>query len=186
MNATPTAADRLAELLRASIRTGEVKLASGRTTDFYIDGRLVTLSPRGLKLVAELAFHRLRGRCTAVGGPTSGADPIVAAIGLEALAHGVELKTFFTRGQAKQHGMQRRLEGPPLSAADRVVLVDDVATSGGSLIKAAEAVREETGATVAEALVIVDREEGAGEALAAAGLQLLALFARHELVRSSV
>lgn len=182
MNVRGTVAEQLASLLRASIQTGVVKLASGRTTDFYIDGRLVTLNPRGLKLIATLALERIRGRCTAVGGPTSGADPIVAAIGLEALAAGIELKTFFTRGQPKQHGMQRRLEGPALVAGDRAIIVDDVATSGGSLIRAAEAVRQETGATVEETLVIVDREEGAAAALAEAGLELHSLFRRRDLL----
>ncbi|MFQ5654789.1 MAG: orotate phosphoribosyltransferase [Planctomycetota bacterium] len=179
----PGAARRsLRELLQATFRTGVITLASGKTTDFYIDGRLVTLDPRGLDLVATLALEELRGRCDAIGGPTSGADPMVAAIGLRAWQEGIPLRLFFTRREAKAHGLGRRIEGPPLRKGDRVALLDDVATSGGSLLRAATAVREETGATVERALVIVDRQEGAEEALQEAGLELTALFTREELV----
>lgn len=177
-----SARQRLAELLRATLQSGEITLASGRTTDFYIDGRLVTLDPVGLQLVSELVVASLPAGCTAVGGPTSGADPMVAGAGLEAQRRGQNLKMFFVRGQAKAHGMQRRIEGPAITAADQVVIVDDVATSGGSLIKAIDAVRAETDAKVLQALVIVDREEGAGQALQEAGIELVSLFSRTELL----
>lgn len=174
--------------LRACLQTGQVTLASGRTTDFYIDGRQVTLDPTGLRLVACLAYEQIRafpGTVTAVGGPTSGADPIVVGVGLESLNRGSPLKTFFTRAAAKGHGMMRRIEGPPLNPADQVVLVDDVATSGGSLVQAAEAVRLETGTGPRLALVVVDRQEGATERLASAGIALYSLFTRAELVSCS-
>jgi orotate phosphoribosyltransferase len=174
--------ESLRALLASTIRTGEIRLASGRTTDFYFDGRLVTLDPRGLALVARLAHDRIAGRADAVGGPTSGADPIVAGIGQVSLAAGRPLRTFFTRKEAKGHGTGRRLEGPPLQPGDRVIIVDDVATSGGSLLQSARVVAEDTPACVVGALVIVDREEGAREALAEAGIPLDALFRRSEFV----
>ncbi|MEM7164011.1 MAG: orotate phosphoribosyltransferase [Planctomycetota bacterium] len=171
---------QLADRLRQTIQTGEIKLASGRTTDFYFDGRLVTLDPAGLKLVCELSHAVIAGDCDAIGGPTSGADPMVVGIGLESLQAGAPLRTFFTRSQAKAHGMQRQIEGPALQPGDRVVLVDDVATSGGSLIKAAAAVRDACEVDLQKALVIVDREEGAAEALREVGIELVALFSRSD------
>ena len=170
--------DQLRALLSETIQTGEITLASGRTTDFYFDGRLVTLDPKGLSLVSQVAHEVLSGRCDAVGGPTSGADPIVAGIGQVSLGSGSPLKTFFTRKEAKGHGMGRRIEGPALADGDRVFIVDDVATSGGSLIQAANVVTEDTGAKVVGALVIVDRQEGATEKLAEAGITLESLFRR--------
>lgn len=170
--------DALREQLSGAIRTGEITLASGRTTDFYFDGRLVTLDPRGLSLVAKLCFERVADRCDAVGGPTSGADPMVVGVGLESLAAGAPLGTFFTRKESKGHGMGKRIEGPPLADGARVFVLDDVATSGGSILRAVEAIREDTGATVVGALVIVDRQEGATEALAAVDVPLEALFTK--------
>ena len=172
----------LRSLLAQCIKTGNVTLSSGRTTDFYFDGRLVTMNPKGLQLVSLLALDLIRGRFDAVGGPTAGADPMVAGIGLAALSEGTPLRTFFTRKEAKGHGMQRRVEGPALEAGDRVIIVDDTATSGGSLVRSARAVREETDAIVEAALVIVDREEGAAEALAEQGMELRTLFTRSELL----
>ncbi len=185
---TATAAgarERLRQKLLATIKTGRITLSSGKTTDFYIDGRLVTLDPEGLELVARLSVEALKSRCEAVGGPTSGADPIVAGIGLAARAEGWPLRLFFTRKSAKAHGTERRIEGPPLQSGDRVALVDDVATTGGSLIGAAQIVHEDSPARVRLALVIVDREEGAGEALRAAGIELVSLFTRSDLLRRS-
>ena len=176
------ARSRLRDLLLATVRTGTITLASGRTTDFYIDGRLVTLSPEGLLLVSTLILDRIRDRADAIGGPSAGADPMVAGVGILARQHQVPLKIFFTRKEAKGHGMQRRIEGPALAPGDRVLLVDDVATSGGSLIQAASVVREDTQAELIGALVIVDREEGATEKLAGEGVEFQSLFTRTELL----
>ena len=172
----------LLDLIRPCVRTGNITLSSGRTTDFYIDGRLVTLDPTGLHLIATLAVDALAGRCDAVGGPTSGADPIAAAIGLKARECGLPLRIFFTRKEAKGHGMQRSVEGPPLMESDRVTIVDDVATTGGSLLRSANTVREEAGAKADLALVVVDREEGARDVLAAEGIELISLFTRREII----
>jgi len=166
-----TERDQLHAMLSGAIRTGTITLASGRTTDFYFDGRLVTLDPKGLSLIAKLAHER-------VGGPTSGADPMVVGVGLESLAAGAPLGTFFTRKEAKGHGMGKRVEGPPLADGAKVFILDDVATSGGSILRAVEAVREDTGAEVVGALVLVDRQVVAAEALAAADVPLEALFTK--------
>ncbi len=171
----------LLKQLRACVRTNVVTLSSGRETDFYLDGREITLDPRGLELVSSLAFDVLRGRCDAVGGPAAAAIPIVAGIGLCALEAGVHLRMFFVRPQAKTHGLGRRIEGPPLKPSDRVALVDDVATTGGSLLRTADALREEVGIRPHLALVIVDREEGAQRALRETEIELVALFRRTDI-----
>ncbi len=178
----PAERESLRAQLAETIQTGKITLASGRTTDFYFDGRLVTLDAKGLFLVSKLGFEQIAGRCDAVGGPTSGADPIVAGIGLASLDAGKPIRTFFTRKEAKGHGMGRRIEGPALLPGDRVFIVDDVATSGGSLIQSAQVVEEETGAKVVGALVIVDRQEGAVEKLAEAGIELESLFKKADFV----
>ena len=172
---------RLLELLRASVHRGSITLASGRTTDFYLDGRQVTLDPEGLDLVSRLAVETLAGRCDAVGGPTSGADPMVAGIGLRARDAGVPLSLFFVRKETKQHGLQRLLEGPPLADRARVAIVDDTATTGSSLVRAADWVAEESSACPCLALVVVDRQEGARERVEAAGMEFVALFTRSEI-----
>ncbi len=181
---TPSTSERetLRALLAETIQTGDITLASGRKTNFYFDGRLATLDPRGLDLISRISCDRLAGRCDAVGGPTAAAVPMLSGIGLASLALECPFKTFFTRKEAKGHGMGHRIEGPPLRAGERVFIVDDTATSGGSLLQSAEVVRQETEATVVGALVIVDREEGAREKLAAAEIPLEALFVRSDFL----
>src|SRR5262249_29986991 len=134
----------LAILLERSLRFGKFKLASGAESDFYVDVRKTNLDPEGVRLVARLLAD-VSGlgtdrAPTAVGGPTLGADPMVTALGLEALARGARVECFLVRKEAKGHGTASRIEGN-LSSGARVLLVDDVLTQGGSLLSAAEAVR---------------------------------------------
>lgn len=173
---------RLRALVLASIARGTVTLASGKTSDFYVDGRLVTLSPEGSLLVGKacLAVARARG-ATAVVGPVTGACPMVTAAGVLAAQAGVALKLAYVRAEPKGHGLQKAIEGPPLAKDDRVLLVDDVTTSGGSILKAVERLKAEVGCPVVGALTIVDREAGGREALATAGVELIALLTRREL-----
>jgi orotate phosphoribosyltransferase len=187
---TPATAEGLREELYAllaerAMRFGSFVLSSGRTSDFYFDGKQVTLDGRGLHLVATLVLQRCRAiAATAVGGLTLGADPI--ASGVAALSGGDDgppLRAFIVRKEVKQHGTGRAIEGPPLGAGDRCALVDDVITSGGAFLTALDSVSP-TGAEVLEAICVVDREEGGREALAERGLALHALFLRSEFART--
>jgi len=162
--------------------TADIELASGRMSDFYFDGRLVTLAGESLELLARLVIVELdRLGATAVGGPTIGADPIVGAVVALAATEGKELKGFLVRKEPKSRGMRKQVEGPALTADDRAVLVEDTVTSGGSLLRAAEAVRaERPDCAIVGAVALVDREEGGAEALAAAGIPLVSVFRRSD------
>lgn len=173
---------RLKTLIAASISRGEVTLASGAKSDFYVDGRLVTLTGEGSRLVGEAILELAREwDVTAIGGPTTGACPMVTAAGLLAEQAGQPLKVCYVRSAAKDYGMQKAIEGPALSKDDRVLIVDDVMTSGGSLIKAADRLKSEVGCAIAGVYVIVDRQAGGAEKLAAADLRLHAQFTREDL-----
>ncbi|TMC51002.1 MAG: orotate phosphoribosyltransferase [Chloroflexi bacterium] len=171
----------LHELLRQrSFRFGDFVLSSGRRSDVYFDGKQVTLEGRGLYLVSRLVLARCRSlAATAVGGLTLGADPIAAGVAALSAVDGRPLRAFIVRKEVKAHGTGRAIEGPPLGAADRTVIVDDVITSGSAFLTAAERVLE-TGAAVVAAIAVVDREEGGAEALAARGLELQSLFRRSD------
>ena len=177
--------ERLREKLGGCIRTGEITLSSGKVTDFYFDGRLVSLDPEGSVLIAELMLDALEARgISAVGGLTSGADPLTSSIGVLAWQKGVAMKLFFVRKERKEHGMQQRVEGPPFPAREglKVALVDDVLTTGGSLLQAREALVEELGVEPTVACVIVDREEGGEERLAEVGMETVALFRKSDFL----
>ncbi len=173
-----------AHVARSVVRhaTADIELASGRMSDFYFDGRLVTLSGESLLLFARVVLDELaKLDATAVGGPTIGADPVVGAVIALAAAEGRKLKGFLVRKEPKARGMKKQVEGPELTSSDRVVLVEDTVTSGGSLIRAAEAVRREyPDCGLVGAVALVDREEGGREALDAAALPLVAVFRRSD------
>ncbi len=167
-------------LASRSFRFGDFLLTSGRRSDYYVDGKQVTLDGRGLYLVARLGLAHCRDLGVhAVGGLTLGADPIAAAIAALSGKKERPLTAFIVRKEVKAHGTSKAIEGPPLAAGMRVLLVDDTLTTGGTFLQALAAVGE-TGATVAGALCVVDREEGGREALEAAGIALHALFTRSE------
>lgn len=160
-----TAYERLLRSLREdALVIGEVVLTSGRTAQYLVDAKRAILRPDGFTALAELvAAQAASWQATAVGGLTMGADPIACA----ALAGGADVKAFFVRKEVKQHGLARRIEGPLLTPDDRCMLVEDVVTTGGSTIRALEAVREE-GHTVCGVLAICDRLAGGAEAITAA------------------
>ena len=151
---------------------GEVVLTSGRTAQYLVDAKRAILRPAGFEALAELvAAQAEEWGATAVGGMTMGADPIACA----ALAGGADVKAFFVRKEVKQHGLSRRIEGPLLDPTDRCMLVEDVTTTGGSTIRALEAVRDE-GHQVCGVLVVCDRLAGGAEAIEqAAGVPVVAL-----------
>src|SRR3712207_2065507 len=135
-----SARDRLIEELRGhALVLGEVVLTSGRTAQYYVDAKRAILRLEGFRALAELVAERARAwDATAAGGLTMGADAPACA----ALAGGADVKAFFVRKETKQHGLQRRIEGPPLGPGDRCLIVEDVVTTGGSTLQAIEAVRE--------------------------------------------
>ncbi|MCI0588262.1 MAG: orotate phosphoribosyltransferase [Planctomycetes bacterium] len=175
------ARERLKALLRErSLREGvDVVLASGKKSDVYVDGKQVTLEGEGLLLVASLILRQMEGeRVTAVGGLTLGADPIASGVALLSHLAGRPLRAFLVRKDPKTHGTKRSIEGG-IGREDRVVLVDDVITTGGSVLKAAEAVRA-AGAEIAFVSVVVDREDPDGAA-ALAPLDYRPIFRLSEL-----
>jgi orotate phosphoribosyltransferase len=151
---------------------GRVVLTSGRTAEYLVDAKRAILQPAGFLALATLVAEQARvWGATAVGGMTMGADPIACA----ALAGGASVKAFFVRKEIKDHGLARRIEGPELQAGDRLMVVEDVVTTGGSTIRAVEAVREQ-GHTVCGVLAICDRLAGGAAAIErAAGAPFLAL-----------
>jgi orotate phosphoribosyltransferase len=176
--------DRLLTLLaERSARRGHFTLASGRQSTLYIDARLTTMSPDGLALIGPLALMALRSSgwsLDAVGGLTLGADPVSYAIAYASALAGTPLRAFTVRKEAKAHGTSRLIEGP-FREGDRVAVIEDVITTGGSALRAVEAIRA-AGGVVAGVLALVDREEGGREALEGAGLSVLALARASDIV----
>ncbi len=152
----------LDQIRRDAIHFGHFTLTSGRTSHFYIDCRKVTLSARGAFLTGNTMLDLLEGiDIQAVGGMTVAADPVATAIAVESWHRDHPLNAFIVRKEAKGHGLQRQVEGP-LQAGDRVAVVDDTLTTGGSILQAIEAV-EAAGADVVAVAVILDRLEGGAE-----------------------
>ncbi|TRZ49934.1 orotate phosphoribosyltransferase [bacterium] len=173
---------KLARLLKKeALKKGKFILSSGKASNYYLDGRIITLTPEGAYLVAGIILRLVRSKnIAAIGGPTLGADPIVGAIACLSHIRKVPLKAFIVRKSAKGHGMQRKVEGPKLKKGERVILVDDVATTGKALIEAKEAL-DVLGVKIERAIVIVDRQEGAKENLRKAGLRLDSIFTKKDL-----
>lgn len=184
-----SAIDQLTHLLATrSAKRGDFVLASGRRSSLYVDCRLTTMSPEGQRLIGQVALAALRNTgwsVDAVGGLTLGADPIAYAIA-HASALSAEqgeapmIRAFTVRKEAKQHGTGKLIEGPYV-AGDRVVVVEDVITTGGSALKAVDAVRA-AGGEILGVLALVDREEGGRETLEAAGLSVVSLVTATQLL----
>jgi orotate phosphoribosyltransferase len=167
------ARERLIEELREhALVIGEVTLTSGATAQYYVDAKRAILRPPGFAALASLLAGQVADwRGTAVGGLTMGADPVACA----ALAGGARVKAFFVRKEAKQHGLQRRIEGPPLTPEDRCVIVEDVVTTGGSTLTAIEALHD-AGQEICGVISVLDRLAGGGATIErAAGAPYVAL-----------
>ena len=152
-----SARERLIAALREhALVIGEVVLTSGRTAQYLVDAKRAILLPSGFGALSELVAAQAQAwGATAVGGMTMGADPIACA----ALAGGADVKAFFVRKETKAHGLQRKVEGPPLEAGERCLIVEDVVTTGGSTVQAIEAVRAE-GFDVVGVISVLDRLAG--------------------------
>lgn len=169
-----------------SYRRGKFKLASGAESEFYFNLKPTMMSPKGGYLCAKALLEKIRtvDGVDYVGGLEMGAVPVIAALAAQSYADGQPVNTFFVRKQAKDHGTAEVIEGLASGeslAGKRVIIIDDVATTGGSIVKAAEAARK-AGAIVDYALVILDREEGGTENLAAAGMKLLSAVKKSDFL----
>jgi orotate phosphoribosyltransferase len=174
--------NRLIELFKSSgaLQLGEFVLASGRTSNYFLDGKLVTLHSEGLRLVSEGLFELLHDvEFDAVGGMSMGADPIVAGMLTVAAESGASLDGWLVRKQAKGRGTNKFVEGP-VRAGARLVVIDDVVTTGGSAIESVERIRE-AGGTVVQVVGIVDRLEGGAENFAAHDLPFRSLLTIRDL-----
>jgi len=172
-------------LLEKSYRKGKFKLSSGLESDFYIDGKQTTLSAEGAYLCGRLIFELIRGnpvKIDAVGGMTLGADPLVTGASIASFLEKQPIPAFIVRKESKGHGTGQYIEGlKNMPEGGTVALLEDVVTTGGTLLKVIERV-EAQGFKVGLVLTVVDRQEGGAETLAAAGYPLKAIFTRQELL----
>lgn len=168
------------QITNLAIVHGKVTLASGRTADYYVDMRRVTLDGVAAPIVGRVMRDLVADwDFDAVGGLTLGADPVAGAMLHAAAAAGERLDAFVVRKTGKAHGLQRRIEGTPVEGR-RVLAVEDTSTTGGSVLTAVEALRD-AGAEVVGVAVVVDRDTGAREAVEAAGLAYRFAVSAHDL-----
>jgi orotate phosphoribosyltransferase len=172
-------------LLENSYRQGTFTLTSGKTSDFYIDGKQTTLHAEGAYLCGKLLFGLIRAALDpidAVGGMTLGADPLVASVSVVSYLEHAPIPAFIVRKQAKGHGTGNFIEGlNNIPSGGRVALVEDVVTTGGTLLQVIDRV-ESAGFVVGLVLTVVDRQEGGADLLADKGYPLQALFTRESLL----
>src|SRR5216117_2920998 len=148
-----------------SLRIGEFTLSSGKRSSYYLDCRMTTLDPTGALLIGRLILDCIRKhniQADAIGGLTIGADPIATAVAVVSALEGQPLPAFIVRKETKGHGTQRLIEGYDGKPGSRVIVVDDVCTTGDSILNAADKA-EEAGYTVAATFCVVDRQEGGSE-----------------------
>src|SRR5258708_4955073 len=179
---------RLAEIIRKrSFGRGEITLASGRKSDFYFNLKPTMLDPEGVSLLAELTFEALKDDgLDYIGGLEMGAVPLAGAIAHVCWLKGHPIAAFFVRKKPKEHGARLAVEGLAKGESlrgKRVVIVEDVTTTGGSALKAVEAVRD-AGGEIALVFTMVDREEGASETFAQAGLAFRSLYKAGEFLKA--
>jgi orotate phosphoribosyltransferase len=173
----------IALLAERSAKRGQFTLASGKQSTFYIDARLTTMSPEGLSIIGPFALSILREtgwHVNAVGGLTLGADPISYAISYASAASDQPLRAFTVRKETKAHGTGRLIEGP-FKRGDRVAIIEDVITTGGSALRAIDVVQAADG-IIAGVLALVDREEGGRQAIEKTGFPVVALVTATEIM----
>ena len=173
--------ERLAE---RAYRHGNFTLASGRSSNHYVNCKPVSLSGEGLALLGEQLLAEVEADAVAVAGLTLGADPLVSAVALQAVLAGRRLDALIVRKEAKGHGTGAWLEGPLPPAGSTITVLEDVVTTGGSSLKAVTQLRQ-AGYTVNRVVAIVDRQEGGLEAMTAADLELRSLFQLEEIAATA-
>lgn len=183
-----TAEERRAALLALlagrAYRHGRFTLASGRSSDHYVNCKPVSLAGEGLALLGDLLLAEVEAETVAVAGLTLGADPLVCAVAMRAAQLGRPLDALIVRKQAKGHGTGAWLEGPLPGPGSRLTVLEDVVTTGGSALQAVQRLRE-AGFRVDRVAAIVDRQEGGREAMEAAGLELRSLFLLEEVAAAA-
>ncbi len=169
--------EKLLEILKGQAFFKEkIILSSGKESDYYIDARRVTLSAAGAYFSAKVIFEMVKGeKVAAIGGPTLGADPLVGALAVISFQANQPLNTFIIRKAPKPHGKQQQIEGPLIPEHSEVILIDDVATTGKAFIESIEVLKKYH-IRVKKAICIVDRGEGAKEAVAKYGCELISIF----------
>jgi orotate phosphoribosyltransferase len=172
-------------LAERSTRRGEFTLASGKQSRYYIDARLTTMSPEGLSVIGRLGLSTLRQSgwaIDAIGGLTLGADPISYAISYASAESDQPLRAFTVRKETKAHGTGKLIEGP-FRKGDHVAVIEDVITTGGSALRAIEAIRAAHG-IVEGVLALVDREEGGRQAIESAGVSIISLVSASQIIKT--
>jgi orotate phosphoribosyltransferase len=178
---------RLHDIIRRrSFGRGEVTLASGRKSNFYFNLKPTMLDPEGAALLAEVTYEALRDdELDYIGGLEMGAVPLAGAIAQLSWLKGHPIAAFFVRKKPKEHGARLAIEGlsrDETLEGKRIVVIEDVTTTGGSAMKAVEALRE-VGANVVLVLTMVDREEGANDTFAQAGLPFRSIYKASEFLQ---
>jgi orotate phosphoribosyltransferase len=164
-------------LVERALIVGPITLSSGKLSNHYFDCRRLTLNSEGADLVGDAVLdviQELPERPLAIGGLTHGADPIIVAVMMKARQRGLSMDGFFVRKEAKAHGTKSLIENAP-KPGTKVVIVDDVVTAGGSVLKAIEDA-EHVGCEVVAAITIVDRKEGGGDKIRAKTTHYFPLF----------
>jgi orotate phosphoribosyltransferase len=162
-------------ICQAAYQEGDFMLSSGQKSTYYINGKQVTLHPQGAVAIGRLLLPLLSSETVAVAGLTLGADPIVTAVSVVGAYEGRNLIPLIIRKEAKGHGTRAYIEGPSLEPDSRVVVLEDVVTTGASALQAVERLRG-AGYRVDEVIALVDRQQGGAELYAKAGLGFQALF----------
>lgn len=170
-------------LKKDSFFLGKIILSSGKESDYYLDARRVTLNAEGAYLCAKVILDIVKDdKFDAIGGPTLGADPLVGALGVLSFEANNPLNTFIIRKAPKPHGKQQQIEGPLIPDGGTVILIDDVATTGKAFVESLD-VLTKIGIRVHKCICIIDRDEGAKEAVKARGCDLVSIFKAEEFLR---
>ncbi|MBD2130684.1 orotate phosphoribosyltransferase [Microcoleus sp. ZQ-A2] len=167
-------------LCQLAYKEGDFVLSSGQRSSYYINGKQVTLHPQGALAIGRLLLSSLPFDTEAVAGLTLGADPIVSAVSVVSALENRPIPALIIRKEAKGHGTMAYIEGPSLSAGARVVVLEDVVTTGQSALKAVERLQD-AGYSVDQVMALVDRQQGGAELYQLSGLKFQTLFTIQQL-----